>query len=351
MDFLKKNWLKIVAVIVVGFLVFNIIKAKTAKPDSQTTLTPKDVVVTPKIADISEKLTLAGSISANDVATLHFPTAGKMVWVGVKVGDRVKKWQAIASLDKQQLKKNLQAQFNNYRTSLSQFQDTQDQYQQTRDKYLVTDTIKRILERTNYSLDNSVINYEIADMAIADSTLTTPIAGVVISIDKPLAGVNVSPTDTFVIINPESIYFQSDIDQEEVSQVKIGDSATITLDSFPSQVLESKITYISFVPVAGQSSTVYQARFNLPIISNQDLSYRLGMSGDVTTTLKQAANALTIPLDALYTDDTSASSYVLIKDTLTELSRRPVKTGIENDTDVQILEGLSPNESIVIKKK
>jgi RND family efflux transporter MFP subunit len=350
MGFFKKNWLKLVVVLIIGVIVFNLIKTKTAKSDSQTTLASKDVVVTPKIADISEELTLAGSISATDVATLHFPTAGKMVWVGVKVGDRVKKWQAIASLDKQQLKKNLQTQFNNYRTALSQFQDTQDQYQPIRDKYLVTDTIKRILERTNYSLDNSVINYEIADMAIKDATLTTPIAGVVVSIDKPLAGVNISPTDTFVIVNPESVYFQSDIDQEEVSQVKIGDRATIILDSFPNQALESKITYVSFIPVTGQSSTVYQVRFNLPITNNQDLTYRLGMSGDVTITLKQAPSALTVPVDALYINDTG-TSYVLVKNNSKKLSVRPVKTGIENDTDVQILEGLSANESIVIKKK
>ena len=96
MGFFKKNWLKLVVVLIIWVIVFNLIKTKTAKSDSQTTLASKDVVVTPKIADISEELTLAGSISATDVATLHFPTAGKMVWVGVKVGDRVKKWQAIA---------------------------------------------------------------------------------------------------------------------------------------------------------------------------------------------------------------------------------------------------------------
>jgi RND family efflux transporter MFP subunit len=350
MKFFKNNWLKIVIVMILVFVSYVVITNRNNTSNKQTLLTSKDIVVNPKITSISQELTLSGSIAATDVATLHFPTTGKMVWVGVKVGDRVKKWQAIASIDKQQLKKNLQTQFNNYRTTLSQFQDTQDQYQQTRDKHLVTDTIKRILERTNYSLDNSVINYEIADMAIKDATLITPIAGVVISVDKPLAGVNVSPTDSFIIVNPDSVYFQSEIDQEEISQVKVGYPATITLDSFPNTNFASKITYLSFTPVVGQSSTVYQIRFNLPITNNQDLSYRLGMNGDASIVLKQDPNAMTIPLDALYSND-KGESYVLIKNNSKELFIRPVKTGIETDTDIQILAGLSTNESVVIKKK
>lgn len=308
----------------------------------------KDTLYTPKTNTIEEKLTLAGSIDTDQIANLRFKNSGKLVWVGVKVGDRVKRGQAIASLDREELRKNLQTQFNNYRTKLSEFNDTQDTYQQTKDKLLVTDTIQRILDRTQYSLDNSVINYELTDMAIKESVLVSPINGIVVSIDQTLSGTNITPaTATFVIVNPDSLYFKSEIDQEMVTKVKIGQSVTLQIDSFPDQTIESKINYIAFTPVSGQTSTVYEIRFDLPT-NNLTSGYRLGMDGDANIILSKSDNALIIPTDAV--NDDNGQSYVYLKSNK-DLVRKDIKIGIQTDTDTEVLEGLESYDQVVIIKK
>jgi len=325
------------------FIVINQVQAQKTK-DIPVIDPKKDIVVTPEIKTIKSELILAGSVSADEIASLRFQNSGKLAWVGVKEGDKVKKGQAIASLDKEQLRKSLQTQFNNYRTNLSQFWDTQDKYKDV----IISDTIQRILDRTQYSLDNSVISYEIADMAIKESTLVSPISGVVTDIEHPLTGTNITPANaTFTIVNPNSIYFRSEIDQEDVSKIKVGQKATITLDSFPDSSFDSEITYISFVPVTGQSSTVYEVRFKLAL-DNQDLSYRLGMDGEARLTLKEENDALVIPLSALNDD---GQSYVWLKNTDGKLNKKYVSTGIENEDEIQILEGLNINDSVVIQKK
>jgi macrolide-specific efflux system membrane fusion protein len=331
-----------VLVLVALFIGIGRIQAQKAK-DPTILNTKKDTIVTPTVKEIRSDLTLSGSINASEIASLRFQNSGKLVWVGVKVGDRVKKYQAIASLDKEQLKKSLQTQFNNYRTNLSQFWDTQDKYKDM----VISDTIQRILDRTQYSLDNTVINYEIADMAIKESTLVSPIAGVVTDIEQPLTGTNITPASaTFTIINPASVYFKSEIDQAEVSKVKVGQKATISIDAFPNTSFDSEITYVSFTPVTGQSSTVYEIRFKLPV-DNQNLNYRLGMDGDALITLEKQDNTLTIPIDAL--NDDNGKNYLWVKDG-DKLAKKYVTTGIENDTEVQILEGLNSNDQVVIKK-
>jgi RND family efflux transporter MFP subunit len=257
-------------------------------------------------------------------------------------GDRVKKYQAIASLDKEQLRKSLQSQFNNYRTQLSQFWDVQDNYKDT----IVTDTIQRILNRTQYSLDNSVINYEISDMAIKEATIVSPFSGVVVEADQSLVGTNITPTTSFTIINPDSIYLRAEVDQEDVTKIKIGQKATLSIDSYPDQKIDSQITYIAFTPVAGESSVVYEVRFKLPL-DNSNLNYRYGMDASATITLAEAKNVLTLPLDALNSE--AGKNFVWIKNN-DRLSKAYVSTGIESDTDIQILEGLNPNDSVVIKQ-
>lgn len=346
MNFFSKHKKKlIIGVIILIALFIGISRVQAQKAKDPTVLnTKKDTVVTVEKKNIKSDLTLAGSVNASEIANLRFQNSGKLVWVGVKVGDRVKKWQSIASLDKTELKKSLQTQFNNYRSNLSQFWDKQDEYKDT----IVTDTIQRILDRTQYSLDNTVINYEISDMAIKEATLYSPIAGVVTGVDQPLTGTNITPaTATFTIINPESIYFKSEIDQAEVTKITLGQKATIRVDAFPDATFDSEITYISFIPVAGQSSTVYEIRFKLPV-DNKNMAYRLGMDGDALITLQQQDDAIVIPLDAL--NDDNGKSYVWLSKGQNNLEKKYVTIGIENDTEVQILEGLNPNDSIVIKK-
>ncbi|HBP50930.1 MAG: Efflux transporter, RND family, MFP subunit [Candidatus Shapirobacteria bacterium GW2011_GWE1_38_10] len=345
MKFLSKYKNKIIIgllIFIALFIAFKQVQAQKSK--DPTVLNPKkDIVVTPVVQNIKSELTLAGSVSASEIANLRFQNSGKLVWIGVKIGDRVKKWQSIASLDKAQLQKSLQTQFNNYRTNLSQFWDTQDKYKDT----VVTDTVQRILDRTQYSLDNNVISYEISDMAIKEATLYSPIAGVVTNIDQPLTGTNITPaTASFTIINPESVFFKSEIDQAEVTKIYIGQKATIRIDAFPDASYDSEITYISFIPVAGQTSTVYEIRFKLPV-DNKNLSYRLGMDGDALITLEQQDNVLVIPLDAL--NDDNGKTYVWVKNN-NDLVKTYVSTGIENESEIQILEGLNSNDSVVIKK-
>jgi RND family efflux transporter MFP subunit len=322
----------------------NRIQAQSTKGATLKYNSSKDTLYTPKIETIRDVLTLAGSIDSDQVANLRFQNSGKLVWVGVKIGDHVRRGQAIASLDKEELRKNLQTQFNNYRTNLSQFWDTQNTYKDT----IVSDTIKRILERTQYSLDNSVINYEITDMAIKESVLVSPIEGIVVSVDQPLSGINITPASAnFTIINPNGLYFKSEIDQQAVTRVKIGQEVTLKLDSFPDFSNKSKVTYVAFTPVSGQTSTVYEIRFELPL-KNNDLTYRLGMDGDVDITLAQSENALTIPIDAV--NDDNDQKYVYIKSG-NELVRHDVVIGIETDTTSEVLKGLSQNDQVAVIKK
>lgn len=353
MNFFKKHLKKIIIIFIVlvisGFSIYKA-NASTKVSDIPKFNEKKETIISPKRDTIKEEITLTGSIDASTKAELRFQTSGQLAWVGVKVGDKVKKYQAIASLNKEVLKKQLQADFNTYRSALATFDDTQDDYKTEKDNLTLTDDMKRILVRSQNTLDNSVINYELQDLAIKYATLTSPISGIVTDVEQPNSGVNITPASaSFSIIDPTSIYFKAQIDQEDVTRVKVGDKTIITLDSFPDKNFESEITYISFTPVSGQTSTVYEVRFKLVGNDDQNINYRLGMDGDAVISLRQVENTLTLPADAVRQDKDQA--YVLIKsDDNQILTKKTVKIGIETDDTIEILEGLSENDQIVISK-
>lgn len=353
MSFLKKNLKKIIIILIVvaisGIGLYRV-SAKDKPKEIPKFDAKKESIVTPKRETIKEEITLTGSIDAATKSNLQFKTSGQLAWVGVKVGDKVKKYQAIASLNKEELKKGLEADFNSYRSALATFDDVQDKYKYEKDNLILTDEMKRILVRSQNTLGNSVIAYELQDLAIKYATLYSPISGVVVAIDQPNSGVNITPASaTFSIIDPMSIYFKAQIDQEDVTRVKIGDKTTIVLDSFPEKEFVSEVTYISFTPVSGQTSTVYEIRFKLDSDSNQDLKYRIGMDGDALISLKEIPNSLTLPIEAIRQDEDQP--YVFVKPNDNQpLIKKTIKTGIETDTTVEILEGLSENDQVVVSK-
>jgi len=228
----------------------------------------------------NEPLIFAGRIQSEEKVDLKFQASGKLAWVGVKKGDQVKKWQAIASLDKTDLEKSFKKKMNAYLKERWDFEQTQDDYQDEKDNFLVTDEIKRILDKAQWDLEDSVIDTEISQLAIKYATLVSPIEGIVTSIDQPVAGINITPaTAVFTVVNPETLYFEVEVDEEEISQVREGMKGKIILDAYLNQEFESEIVSIDFAPMSEKTNTVYAVKATLP--ENKDLRFRLEMGGEI----------------------------------------------------------------------
>ncbi len=227
-----------------------------------------------------EELIISGVIEAEKKVDLKFKTSGELVWVGIKKGDKVKKGQAIASLDKRELEKKFKKEMNDYLNERWDFEQTQDDYKETKDRHLITDAIQRILDKAQFDLDNSVLDLEIQKLAVEYSVIATPISGIVTHIDQPIAGVNITPaTAVFTIADPTSVYFKAEADEEEVVRLKNGLKGKILLDAYLDQEFDSQIDSIDFAPILDKSGPNYAVKCALP--ENTDLRFRLGMRGEI----------------------------------------------------------------------
>lgn len=324
---------KKIALLVIGIIIYIVYQSQTGtKLEGVSSTTVKQDTIT-------ETLTLSGTIDADQRAVLAFQTSGMLTSVAVKEGDFVKKGQFIASLDQRDLKKRLQKQLNTYAISRSTFDQTKADYKDV----ALNDAISRTLDQSQFTLNNSVIDVELTDIAVKYANIYSPIDGIVASISTPIAGVNVTPvTAQFEIINPQSIYFASTADQSEVTQLAVGKSGKITLDSFSDNTVTSTISAISFVPKADETSTVYAIK--LPFSGDWNQKYRQGMTGDVQFVLREQKNALTIPSNYLK-EDADGKKYVDII-TKGKRDKRFVKIGIEGDETIEITSGLSKGDKI-----
>jgi RND family efflux transporter MFP subunit len=321
----------LIIIIIIGIVFYNKSQHQNGYVTSQAS-----------ISNIQKTLEVSGYVDAHEKADLHFAVASRLSWVGVKEGDEVRKWQAIATVDTRTLQKQLQADLNNFAKEFNDHDQTLSDYDYYGGSGINEDN-RRILENAQYDLNNSVITTEIRDLAIKLSSLVSPIQGIVTRIDEPIAGVTVGPTDIFQIVNPDTLHFTVNIDEVDVALVSEGQLATIVLDSYPDASISGQIQKVDFASsLSGSGSVVFQAKLSLS--DNPEIFYRLGMGGDAYIVLEEKEDVLTVPIEAVIVDD--QGSYVeVLKDG--KVQKTYVEIGLESDDLSQILSGISEGDLVI----
>lgn len=304
-----------------------------------------------KKEDIIQAVSASGEVESQEQVTLQFQTSGKLVWVGVKEGDQVNKWQAIASLDKRELEQDLKKDLNDYMNERWDFEQTYEDYDKSglsEEQWLVTDAIKRILQKAQFDLNNAVIDVEIADLAIKLATIVTPIDGIVTNIDSPVAGVNITPaTARFTIANPGNMKFVANVDESDIGKVVIGQKGLVSLDAYPDEIFEGEVTKIAFAAITTRGGgTAFPVDITLP--ENIDQCFKVGMNGDAELIIAEKSEVLIVPPEAISTKKGETYLQVIEGRSVKEIK---VEKGLESDTQVEIISGVSEGQLIITGEK
>lgn len=305
--------------------------------------------------DLKQIVTASGKITAEKQVTLRFQTTGRLEWVGVKKGDRVKKWQAIASINQKELEKKLKQELLDYMNKRWDYDETMDV---TYKDQVLTEAIRIAKEKAQFDLDRVVLDVEIADLAKKYSVLVTPISGVVTKATDEHPGINVSLLNTkYEITDPYSLRFTAEVEELDIDLIKNGLLATINLDAFPDKSLSSQAETIEFTAIETVGgSTAYNVQFPLPPNHN----YRLGMNGNVNIIITKKNNVLAIPVEAVSATEDKKEVTVLTKDVkgtppprwfaldTSGKEKREIKTGLETDNYYEVIEGLEKGEVILL---
>lgn len=296
--------------------------------------------------DLTLTVSASGEIKSDEEASLRFQTSGQLAWVGVKKWDKVKKWQAIAALDRRELEKTLKKELIDYMNERWDYEEV------TRDTYkdqVITDTIKRVMEKGGFDMERSVLDVEIADIALKYATLISPIDGIVTNVEAPYAGVNITPaTAEFIISNPEKLVFSVNVDEADIGQIKEGQKAEIVLDAYPDEEITSHVEQVEFTATSTSGGgTAFVVKFKLPP-NTPDEKFKLGMNGDIEIIIEEKKEVLTLPIEAIKQKEGKKVVGLLEEDKVKEIE---VETGLETETEVEITRGLEKGQKVITGEK
>ncbi|MEQ9504087.1 MAG: efflux RND transporter periplasmic adaptor subunit [Deltaproteobacteria bacterium] len=120
--------------------------------------------------------------------------------------------------------------------------------------------------------------------------------------------------------------------EKDYARLRVGLGAQLAVDAFPQEKFAARVARIA--PVFSESSR--QARVELSV-RNADGRLKPGMFVRATIQLAEVADTILVPVEAITTRDTMTGVFLLNEDDT--VAWRPVKTGIGDGRNVQLLDG------------
>ena len=408
---MSKKTLYILAGSAIGLILLLIVLKKTGaignNDDSKIVELSKVAQTT-----IIETVSATGKIQPEIEVKISSEVSGEVIALTVKEGQQVKKGDLLVRINPDLYESGVNRSVASMSTTKAGLTQADAQVKEAKASYDRSKTLfdKGIISRAEW--DKAVSTYEIAQankqsayyqVQSASATVTeardnlgrttiyAPADGTISLLnielgERVLGTQQMTGTEILRIANLNNMEVEVDVNENDIVKVNIGDSAKIEVDAYMKREFKGIVTSISNSASAALSAdqvTNFKVKVRILKESYLDLlegkpenysPFRPGMTATVDVITKRKENIVGIPISAVVIKDDTTS---VKKDILVELEKeeqknkgtapksdkkfecvfvkvgdkaklRVVKTGIQDDTNIEIISGLKSGEEIII---
>ena len=388
-----KKLLKILIVVLVLVAIATGVKFFFFRND-QTATTGALVSAAVTQTTISTTISATGTLEPEDQVEVGTQVSGDIAKIYVDFNSKVKKGQVIAELDKSKLQSTLdqveitlhsaeidyQYKANTYQRILALAQSNSASAVELEQAEYNMNTAKYALERSQNDVAQAKLNLSYA-------TIKSPIDGVVlqraVDVGQTVAASMSTPTLFVIAKDLKQMKVMADVDEADIGAVKKGQKVTFTVDAFQNETFTGKVQEVRLNPTTTSNVVTYTVVINA---KNPKLKLLPGMTATCTIVTQEVKNAVAVPVKALKFNP-SAGAPIAKPENMPpppdmamggfggpqqkgvkkgknrppkldgdkvwinvngKIAPHPVKTGINDGVNVQILEGLSVGDSVVV---
>jgi HlyD family secretion protein len=385
----------IIAVIVI-FIVIMVNKNGNHKTIVQAEIASKQRII--------EAVTATGKIEPRTQVKISADVAAKITHLGVKEGDWVEKGDLLVRLDQERysaaleqseanlrsaianahlVKENLlkiEKDFERIKTLVDQNLESRATYDQA---YSSVQIEKARYQSAQEGVEQARASVKQAKDNLSKTTIYAPMAGTISTLNKEVGEIALGSQfqeDVIMIISNLSIMEALvNVDENDIVKVSLSDSATVEIDALPDKVFNGVVREIaSSANISGMGTTEQKTEFEVKLtIIDPVAELRPGMTASADIVVETRDSTLCVPLqcvtvrtpeqlkmkgsshtngDGTGADSTSGQTYTPDKDGFVSLifvvvdgvaKAMQVETGIQSDTHIEILSGISEGDEIV----
>ncbi len=307
-------------------------------------------------------LTASGYVVAQQKAAIASKATGRLVFLGVEEGDRVKKNQIIARIEDQDVLAALAQARANFELAKADFDDASRWLERQKSLFGSGSTSKAELDaaearhrRVEASIKSAEAAVRSAEVALENTRIRAPFDGTVLSknanvgeVVAPFAAAASSRAAVVTIADMLSLEVEADVSESNITRVTAGGPCEIVLDAYPDRRYPGFVHKI--VPTAdrAKATVLTKVRFK-----ERDDRVLPEMSAKVTF-LSQApepgdANQppkLTVPSGAVVSRDGQDIVLVVKNGTVNET---PVRSGGRIGDRTIVEEGILQGDQVIIR--
>ncbi len=317
--------------------------------------------------EIKSSVTATGTIEPVTLVEVGTQVSGIISHIYVDYNSTVKKGQVIAELDRENLNSQLetaQAQLESAKSDLSYQEQNFERQKTLHDKGHISDNDFE-LARLSYQQAKATYNQRIQSVKTARTnlgyaTITSPIDGIILTRaveeGQTVASSFSTPTLFTIAKDLTDMRVIADIDEADIGGVREGQRVNFTVDAFPDDVFEGRVTQVRQEATTESSVVTYEVVISAP---NPELKLKPGLTANVTIITKEVQNVLAVPVAALsFTPnenllkdgetiaDCQGKSKVWVREG-NVFKAIPVETGENNGILAEIKNGLKGGEDVI----
>lgn len=307
-------------------------KGDEAADEDEQPAIPVETAI-PSRGDIYAVYSGTAPVEAFADALVIAKVGGEVREILVEEGDRVTSGQALARLDGDRLRFEMQQAEANLRKLQRDYQRNVD----LRDRSLIS---AGDFEKIQYEMEALQATYDLAKLELSYTEIRAPIDGVVSQRFIKLGNTIDVNAPTFQVTSLEPLISYLHVPEREYRRLAAGQTATLRVDALQGTVFEGTVARIS--PVVDPATGTFKATIE---VYDETLRLKPGMFARVNIVYDMHADALQIPRSAIVEEGGESSVFVVSDETA---RRRSVRTGYVENGKVEILDGLDDEEAFVL---
>lgn len=252
--------------------------------------------------------------------------------------DRFKKLQAQGAITNQQLE-NYSAQLEGLKR---QYEAGQQQLISAKAalKNLKDGTRPEQISGGRGQIEQAKASIQILESQLSNYTIKAPISGVVTKRNLVQGSMASMSSSIVTISKTDSPEIEMNIPEKQILKVKLNQEVNLESSAFPDKKI--KITIKEISPIVDSQTRLIKVKGAI----ESDLPLKIGMMFDCKILLRQESDSLILPSEAVLTDLEKKFVYVAVNNKVQE---KKIKVGLQNTEEIQVLEGLTPEDNVITK--
>jgi HlyD family secretion protein len=270
---------------------------------------------------ITSQVIATGTVNPVTLVQVGSQVSGAILKLSADFNSVVRKGQTIAQIDPALFQakvdqtqadlKNARATLEKEKTSLADNLRTLNRYKSLFKDNLVSqndldqaqvkhDLSIALVKTAQAQIETAQANLSSAKTNLDYTTIRSPVNGTVVNrnvdVGQTVAASLQAPTLFTIAQDLTNMQVDTNVDEADIGRLKVGQTATFTVDSYPGEPFSAKVSQIRNAPTTVQNVVTYDVVLG---VKNPDLKLKPGMTANVSIIIKQKDEVFKIPNAAL----------------------------------------------------